>query len=174
MIAHAANFKIQPGVSGYPLPTISHFASRQIQVQTSEGPKRATEVTIHGDNFIIRAVTPDVLVNGQPLVSYQIDDDFQSITGYFFGELEQPVHIVVDYGMGVRGEFAGSGRTEPAEGPNYLGFLLIGVFALLILAIVVLAIGTADLSWLAWVSLGASAALALAALLWTWLKGTSP
>ena len=175
MITHAANFKIKSGVpiTGHPVPIISRFTSRQIQVQTSEGQKRATEVTIHGDNFIIRAVMPDVLVNGQPLVSYQIADDFQSITGYFFGDITQPAQIVVDYGLGVRGEFTGRGEVEPSAGPNVLGILLVTLFALLILTIIVLVVERAGISWLGWVSLGASVAIALAALLWAWFLGKS-
>lgn len=172
MITHAANFKIESGTSltGYPVPIISHFTSRKIQVQTSEGLKRATEVTIHGDNFIIRAVTPDVLVNGHPLVSYQIADDFQSITGYFFKEISQPAQIVVDYGLGVRGEFTGQGGIETSPAPNVLCILLIILFALLLLSIIVLVAGSTEVSLLGWACLGASAAMALAALLWAWFS----
>jgi hypothetical protein len=110
MIRNAPNFDIEPGVpvTGHPIPTISYFTSRAIQVQTSIGLRAATEVTIFGANFLIRAVEPDVLINGQPLAVYRIADDFQSITGYFFGTLTHPVQIIVDYGLGVRGEW-----TEP-------------------------------------------------------------
>jgi|GEM_PF-1033473 hypothetical protein len=176
MYTHAPNFKIESGVpaTGYPLPRISHFASREIQVQTSEGRKHATEVTIYGENFIIRAITPEVLVNGHPLVSYRIADDFQSITGYFFGGITQPAHIVVDYGLGVRGEFTGWGDVTISTHRNILVFLLLALFFLLLLAVLILVMEMAEISWLAWISLGGAIALSFVALLWSWFSGTGP
>jgi hypothetical protein len=124
---HASNFNIEPGVpvTGYPLPSISYFTSRKIQVQTATGQRAATELTIYGANFLIRAVDPEVLINGQPLVSYQIADDFQSIIGYFFGELTQPVYIIVDYGLGVRGEWTGFGVVPSTKRIGLFEWLLL-------------------------------------------------
>src|SRR5262245_16977711 len=92
----------------YPLPAISDFTTTMITVQTSGGPKTATEITIHGTNFAIRAADPDVIVNGIPLVHFRIANDFQTITGYFLGQLAAPVFsVIVDYGNGVRAEWTG-------------------------------------------------------------------
>ncbi len=137
---NASNFNIELGipVTGYPLPIISYFTSRKIRVQTANGERAATEVTIYGANFLIRAVDPKVLINGQFLVGYRIADDFQSITGYFFGELTQPVHIIVDYGLGVRGEWTGFGVVPPTERLGLFEWLLVILLLLDLFATVLL------------------------------------
>jgi hypothetical protein len=139
----APNFAIEPGVpvTGHPLPTISYVTGREIQVQIATGQRTATEVTIHGSNFLIRAVEPEVLINGQPLVSYRIADDFQSITGYFFGVLTQPMQVIVDYGLGVRGEWTGPGVVIPGKRSRLLFWLLVALLLILLLAIALLEAG---------------------------------
>lgn len=166
MVTKASNFRIESGVpvTGYPLPKISHFTTREIQVDTAAGRRAATEVTIHGENFLIRSITPEVLINGHPLVSYSITDDFQSITGYIFERFTQPVHIVVDYGLGVRGDFHGPGGVTSTPHRRLL-WLLVALLILLFLAAVILGIGGPSLSWLGWTFVGGAIALAAVALM---------
>jgi hypothetical protein len=126
---HAANFDIPAGVvvTGHRPPRIRDVATRLISVSTSAGPRAATEVRIEGDHFIIRAVEPEVTVNGRPLVTYVIASDEQSIVGYLFSSVTNPVRVVIDYGLGVRGEWTGHAaldqngpelRDEPPCGPR--------------------------------------------------------
>jgi len=154
----------------YPLPRISHFTIRTIQVPTSGGPRSATEITIHGANFAIRAVDPDVIVNGNPLLHFRISNDLQSITGYFFGTLSSPVYsVIVDYGDGVRGEWTGSAGTAGLPGgrrrARLLMILLILLLLLLLLAVVVPALGGISFSALGWALLIGAIILAVVALL---------
>jgi hypothetical protein len=154
----ASNFSPGPGAATTPLaplPVISHFTTRMITVPTSGGPKAATEITIHGSNFAIRAVDPDVIVNGIPLVHFQISNDFQTLTGYFFGTLTQAIFsVIVDYGGGVRGEWtgtAGGGGGGVAGGTRWLVLiLLLLLLVLLLLAAVVFALGGISVSALGW------------------------
>jgi K319L-like, PKD domain len=104
----ASNFDVKPlpPSGAYPKPRINGVSTRAIQVQTSGGDRPATEVAITGANFLIRAVDPEVTINDQPLVHFRISDDENQITGYFFGTVTEPFRVVVDYGAGVRSEFA--------------------------------------------------------------------
>jgi hypothetical protein len=168
----APNFAI--GISGtkplYPLPTISHFTTKTITVQTSSGAKTAMEITIHGANFAIRAVDPDVIVNGIPLVHFRTANDFQSITGYFLGTLSQPIYsVIVDYGGGVRGEWTGvAGSAGGHRRARLLRILLWLLLLLLLLAVVVLALGGISLSGLGWALLIGAVVLNIVALLIVW------
>ena len=168
----AANFATgaQSATPLYPLPKISHFTTRTIQVQTSGGPKSATEITIHGANFAIRGRDPDVIVNGIPLVHFRISDDLQSITGYFFDTLTSPIYsVIVDYAGGVRGEWTGSAGIVGLPGGRrrrqLLMILLLFLLLLLLLAVVVLALGGISLSALGWALLIGAIILAVVALL---------
>jgi hypothetical protein len=139
-------------------------------VQTSGGPKSATEITIHGANFAIRGRDPDVIVNGIPLVHFRISDDLQSITGYFFDTLSSPVYsVIVDYGGGVRGEWIGSagiaGLTGERRRRRLLMILLILLLLLLLLVAFVLALGGISLSALGWALLIGAIILAVVTLL---------
>jgi hypothetical protein len=154
----APNFGSGPGtvpsVPLYPRPVISHFTTRSIVVPTSAGPKAATEITIHGSNFAIRAAEPDVIVNGTPLLHFRISNDFQTLVGYFFGTLTQPVFsVIVDYGEGVRGEWigtAGGGGSSGANQHRLLAILLLLLLLLLVVAAAVLFFGGVSLSALGW------------------------
>ncbi len=168
----AANFATgaQSETPLYPLPKISHFTTRTIQVQTSGGSRSATEITIHGANFAIRGVDPDVIINGIPLVHFRISNDLQSITGYFFDTLSSPVYsVIVDYGGGVRGEWIGSAATTGLSGGRrrrrLLMILLILLLLLLLLAVIVLALGGISFSALGWALLIGAIILAVVALL---------
>jgi hypothetical protein len=167
----AANFAAGPSSSTplYPLPRIDYFTVQSIQVNTSAGPKAATEITIQGSNFAIRAVDPVVVVNGIPLVRFRISDDTQSITGYFFAPRPSSIYsVIVDYGGGVRGEWTGSAVTP--TGPDatrflrlFLLLLIVLLLLLLLLAVLLLALrGTALFPTLGWVP---------AALLWSEVIG---
>jgi hypothetical protein len=156
----APNFAPGPGGATslplYPLPVISHFTTKAITVPTSGGPKTATEITIHGSNFAIRAVDPEVIVNGISLVHFQISSDLQTLTGYVFGTLTQGIFsVIIDYGGGVRGEWtgvAGGGGVGAAGGPRRLPilFLLLLLLVLLLFAAVALALGGISVSALGW------------------------
>jgi hypothetical protein len=157
----APNFAPGPGAAARtplsPLPVISHFTTRTFTVPTSSGPRAATEITIHGSNFAIRAVDPDVIVNGIPLVHFQISDDFQTLTGYFFGPLTQPIFsVIVDYGGGVRGEWtgvAGGGGAGGVAGGllrRLILILLLLLLLLLLLAAAVFVLGGISISALGW------------------------
>ncbi len=157
----APNFVPPPGTAAgpplYPPPTISHFTTRTITVPTSGGPKTATEITIHGSNFAIRAVDPNVLVNGTPLAHFQISNDLQTLTGYFFGALTEPIFsVVVDYGGGVRGGWnglAGGGTGGAGSGVLWrrlLLILLLLLLLLLVIAAIVLALSGSSPPALAW------------------------
>ncbi len=131
-------------ISGYPKPRIDHVAHRRMTVDTSLGPRPATEVTITGAHFAVRAVSPDVRVNGLDLVSFRIANDTSSITGYLFEELPVIHHVMVDYGLGARGEWSRGGA---AGGTHQLALILL--LATIILAIIFLAIGILPLVWIA-------------------------
>ncbi len=156
----APNFAPGPGASArmplYPLPVISHFTTKTITVPTSGGPKTATEITIHGSNFAIRAVDPDVIVNGIPLVHFRISNDFQTLTGYVFGTLTEAIFsVIIDYGGGVRGEWTGvaGGRGGAVAGGfrrRLILILLLVLLVLLLLAAVVFALGGISISALGW------------------------
>jgi hypothetical protein len=135
----APNFNIPPGTPAvpYPLPEIEHVTARRTMVPTGIGPREATEVTIRGRWFLIRAVEPEVTVNGQSLVRYVIDDDERTIRGYFFGMLTDPVRVVVDYGLNVRGEWTGP-AVGSAAGPAHGRGCLIILLVLLLLALLLL------------------------------------
>jgi len=131
-------------ISGYPKPRIDHVTYRPITVDTSLGPRPATEVTIAGAHFAVRAVSPDVRVNGLDLVSFRIANDTSSITGYLFEDLPVIHHVMVDYGLGARGEWS---RDGAAGGGHQLALILL--LAAIILAIIFLAIGILPLVWFA-------------------------
>jgi amino acid transporter len=127
-----------------PIPYIDYYTSRPITVDTSVGPRDATEVTIIGGNFRIRAKSAKVLVNGVPLARYVIAEDERSITGYFFGPLQRPATIVVEYDPVVRTVWAESGSPStgaaaPATGFTFspLVILLLVLLLLLVVALVV-------------------------------------
>jgi len=142
----AANFAA--GASGstpiYPLPRIDYFTVQPIQIVTSAGPKAATEITIHGSNFAIRAVDPVVVVNGTPLVHFRISDDTQSIIGYFFAPLPSAIYsVIVDYGGGVLGEWTGAAVTPSTPDATrrlrlFLLFVIVLLLLLLLLAVLLL------------------------------------
>jgi hypothetical protein len=137
-----------------------------ITVPTSGGPKTATEITIHGSNFAIRAVDPDVIVNGIPLVHFQISNDFQTLTGYFFGTLTQAIFsVIIDYGAGVRGEWTGVAGGVVAGGPprRLILILLLVLLVLLLLAVVVFVLSGITISALGWALLIAAILLDMAA-----------
>ncbi|TDN67060.1 hypothetical protein [Paraburkholderia sp. BL10I2N1] len=142
----APNFNVPPGVniSGYPAPRIDHVTHRRITVDTSFGPRQATEVTIHGAHFAIRAVSPEVRVNGLELVSFRIDNNTKSITGYLFEDLHAIHHVLIDYGLGARGEWWPHGGAAPGK---RLRFALIGLLIVILLALVFLALRIVPLAW---------------------------
>jgi len=158
----AANFAAGASSSAplYPLPQIDYFTLQSIQVITSAGPKAATEITIHGSNFAIRAVDPVVVVNGVPLVQFRISNDLQSITGYFFAPLPSTIYsIIVDYGGGVRGEWTGSAVTPTAPDTTgrlrfFLLLIIVLLLLLLLLAVLLLVLkGTVFSFILGWATL---------------------
>jgi hypothetical protein len=106
-MSSAPNFNVPPGInaSGYPRPRIHEVSRRPITVDTSLGPRDATEVTIRGEHFAIRAIQPQVTVNGFSMVRFRIATDTRSITGYLFEHLPHISHVAVDYGLGARGEW---------------------------------------------------------------------
>lgn len=155
----AANFTAGASSSTplYPLPRIDYFTVQSIQVDTSAGSKAATEITIYGSNFAIRAVDPVVVVNGIRLVHFSISDDTQSITGYFFAPLPSSIYsVIVDYGDGVRGEWTGSavtsGRPDTTRRLHLVVlFLILLVLLLLLLAVLILTLrGTPSFAILNW------------------------
>ncbi len=151
----APNFIVPFGVniSGYPAPRIDHVTHRTITVNTSLGPRQATEVTIKGAHFAIRAVSPQVRVNGLDLVSFRITNDTKSITGYVFEDLHVIHHVLVDYGLGARGEWSRGGAATGGR----RRFAAIALFIVLLLALLFLALGMVPLVW---VGLIVAAALA--------------
>jgi hypothetical protein len=136
-------------ISGYPAPRIDRVRRRTITVSTSLGPRQATEVTIKGAFFAIRAVSPEVRVNGLDLVSFRIANDTKSITGYLFEDLRVIHHVAIDYGLGARGEWWRSARHRVA---------LIVLFVVILLALIFLALGIVPLVWIAAIVAAAIAA----------------
>jgi hypothetical protein len=149
----ASNFNVPSGVniSGYPTPRIDHVAHRSVTIDTSLGPRSATEVTIRGAHFAVRAVSPEVRVNALPLVSFRITNDTRSITGYLFEDLHAIHHVLVDYGLGARGEWwRGSARSA-----------LLILLILSLLALFFLSVGLAPVASVLLVIAGVTAVLAL-------------
>ncbi len=142
----APNFDVPPGVniSGYPQPRIDRVTHSFISVNTSLGPRRATEVTIHGAHFAIRAVSPEVRVNGLELMSFRIANSTRSITGYLFEELHAIHHVLVDYGLGARGEWWPHGG---AAGTRWRRLALIGLLIVTLFTLLCLALGIVPLVW---------------------------
>jgi hypothetical protein len=149
----ASNFNVTSGVniSGYARPRIDRVSHRSITVDTSLGPRRATEVTIRGEHFAIRGVSPEVRVNALPLVSFRISNDTRSITGYLFEDLHAIHHVLVDYGLGARGEWWRRG-SRPA---------LLILLILILLALLFLSLGLAAIALVLLVIAGVTALLAL-------------
>ncbi len=154
----APNFNVPPGVniSGYARPRIDRVTHRPITVNTSLGPRAATEVTIVGEHFASRAVDPAVMVNALPLVRFLVANDTRSITGYLFEPLHRIAHVAVDYGLGARGEWS------PARPSRALLWLLI-ILILILLAILLLWMAVSPT--VVTVLLGVAALVALLALL---------
>jgi hypothetical protein len=137
----APNFQLNPAAPPpYPKPVIHSASTRAITVDTSAGPRSATEVTLRGEHFLIRAVDPDVTINGQRLVRFRIDDDQKGLVGYFFGSLSGTTgHVVVDYGRGVRGHW--SGHLHGGQpGREVLFWLLLIALILLVIGAVLVAL----------------------------------